>query len=136
MTRKIEKIFNFFVILFPIGFTLYLSFTTDFRENILFGVVASIIGLISFKVVGYFWNWAFDYEGYLHPSEGEFNFLLFWIVLSHFAVFSAILIYVYSFSFALFGAIIVFGVLYLKNLAEVSLEISDFYNILRKLPRF
>ena len=134
--KNIAKVFVMFVILFPIGYTLYLSFTTDFRENILFGILTSILGIISFKAVGYFWNWAFDYEGYLHPTQGEFNFLLLWIVVSHFAAFAAILIYVYSFSFALFGAIIVFGVLYLKNLAEVSLEISDFYNILRKLPRF
>ena len=134
--KNLGKIITFFVILFPIGYTLYLSFTTDFRENILFGIFASILGIITFKIVGYFYNWAFDYEGYLHPSEGEFNFLLFWIVVSHFAALSAILIYLYSISFALFGAIFVFGVLFMKRLIEDFSEISNLYNILRKLPRF
>lgn len=134
--RTIGKIFLMFVILFPIGFTLYLAFTTNFRENILFGVIASILGIISFKVVGFFWNWAFDYEGYLHPSEGEFNFLLFWIVFSLFAFLSVILVYVYSFSFALFGAIFVFGVLFMKRTFEDFCQISAHFNIFRKLPKF
>lgn len=136
IVKLIRGIYASFVILFPLGYILHLSFNTEIRENILFGIGTMVLGYITTRVFLNFLNWVFDYESFNHPTIEEFNFLLFWIVISHLTTLVVVLISVYSLSLALFGAIILIGFFMMKVIIEDALQISDFYNILRKLPRF
>ena len=138
--RKIVKLikgfYAVFVILFPLGYILHVSFNNEIGENIFFGIGTMVIGYITIRVFLNFLNWVFDYESFNHPTLEEFNFLLVWIVISHLNTFVVILILVYPLSLVLFGSIILIGFLVMKVIIKDALQVSEFYSTLMKLPRF